>query len=286
MTTPCLWETRALLGETPVWHEAQRRLYWLDIKSHLLLSCDAAGGKRSAVPLGREAAGLVPRKSGGFVVGIRGALAALDENGAITKLVALDNKPGNRFNDAKADSTGRLWIGSMHDAETKASGALYRVSTKLTATRVEQRYVVTNGPAISPDGRTLYHTESPSRTIYAFDLGSSGRLSRKRVFLRFSEAEGYPDGMTCDAKGNLWVAHWGGSRVTCRDTNGALRSTIDLPTPFVTSCCFGGKDYRTLFITTASIGLAPEVRAKDPLAGGLFAAKPGATGLPPDMFAG
>jgi xylono-1,5-lactonase len=288
MTLRCLWPTQALLGETPVWQPDECRLYWLDIKGCKLLSCDGAGGDQKVVPLPCVAAALVPRRGGGFVVGTRGHVAACDPaSGILSDLIPLEAaEPANRFNDGKADSTGRLWIGSMHDPETDATGALYRVNPDHTWTRVDQGYVVTNGPAISPDGRTLYHTESTSRTIYAFDLASDGQLANKHVFLRLGEDEGYPDGMTCDAEGRLWVAHWGGGRVTCRNTDGTVHRTIDLPTPFVTSCCFGGGGYQTLFITTATIGLAPEARAGDPLAGGLFAVKPGAAGMPPALFAG
>jgi sugar lactone lactonase YvrE len=234
------------------------------------------------------AAPLVPRRSGGFVTGTKGGLAAYDPAvGALKPLLALEpERAGNRFNDGKADAAGNLWIGSMDDAEKSPTGALYRVRPDLSWERADDCYVVTNGPAISPDGRTLYHTESTSRTIYAFDLAEDGKIGRKRMFLRFSEDEGYPDGMTVDAAGKLWVAHWGGGCVTCRNGRGAVVAKIGLPTPFVTSCCFGGAGFATLFITTAKIGLAPEAREKDPLAGGLFAAAVGATGLPPGYFAG
>jgi len=289
MTPTCIWPARALLGEAPVWHEAERRLYWLDIKGHRLRACNAAGMDRGVIDLPCVTASLVPRRSGGFVVGARGHVAALDPAHAskLRNLVALEaDKPGNRFNDGKADAAGRLWIGSMHDPETQASGAFYRVDPDLRWTCMDTGYVVTNGPAISPDGLTLYHTDSPARTIYAFDLASDGTLNRKRVFVRLNDDEGYPDGMTCDADGRLWVAHWGGSRVTCRNEDGSVRHTIELPTPFVTSCCFGGLGYNTLFITTASIGLSAEARHSDALAGGLFSLTPGVSGLPPAQFAG
>jgi xylono-1,5-lactonase len=289
MTPTCIWPARALLGEAPVWREAEHRLYWLDIKGHRLRSCNAAGMDRGVIDLPCVTGSLVPRRRGGFVVGARGQVAALDpaHGSKLSDLVALEiGRPGNRFNDGKADSAGRLWIGSMHDAETAPSGALYRVDPDLSWTCADTGYVVTNGPAITPDGRTLYHTDSPARTIYAFDLGHDGQLSNKRIFARFTEAEGYPDGMTCDAEGRLWVAHWGRGRVTCRAKDGTVCSTIDLPTPFVTSCCFGGGDYKTLFITTATIALAPQAREADALAGGLFAVTPGVRGLPPEMFAG
>lgn len=288
MRPRCIWPARALLGEAPVWHATERRLYWLDIKGRRLLSCDARGRDRRDISLPCVVAALVPRRHGGFIVGTRGRVVACDAaTGELSELVALEaHKPDNRFNDAKADSAGRLWIGTMHDPETTATGALYRVDPALTWTCADAGYVVTNGPAIAPDGRTLYHTDSPARTIYAFDLAADGTLNGKRVFVRLREDEGYPDGMTCDVEGNLWVAHWGGGRVTCRSSDGTVQSTVVVPTPFVTSCCFGGRDYATLYITTAAIGLAPEARNRDPLAGGLFMVKPGAIGLPAAEFAG
>ena len=120
------------------------------------------------------------------------------------------NRPENRFNDAKVDRQGRLWAGTMHDAESEPAGALYCLHPDLTWRCRDKGYTVSNGPAFSPDGRILYHCSSATREVFRFDLQSDGTLSNKRVFVRFGVADGYPDGITTDADGGLWVAHWQG----------------------------------------------------------------------------
>jgi xylono-1,5-lactonase len=177
-----------------------------------------------------------------------------------------------RLNDAKADARGRLWFGSMDGSdETRPAGRLYRLDTDGSLSVVDEGYCVTNGPTFSPDGRTLYHTDSALRRVYAFDLDDAGRLSRKRVWLEFADDEGYPDGMTTDALGRVWIAHWGGARVTCRDPgDGRVLQTIALPVPQVTNVCFGGPGLRDLFVSSARRGLEGEALALAPLSGGLF----------------
>ena len=153
-------------------------------------------------------------------------------------------------------------------------------------TRADGPYICTNGPAFSPDFRTLYHTDTVGREIHAFDLAADGTPSRKRRFIRFGDDDGYPDGMTVDAEGHLWVCHWGGWRLTRFTPEGRAERTIRLPVAQVTSCAFGGPELRTLFVTTAAIGLAPEDLARQPLAGGLFAVRPGLSGFAAPLYSG
>ena len=150
----------------------------------------------------------------------------------------------------------------------------------------DRGYCVTNGPTFSLDGRTLFHTDSPLRTIYAFDVSPEGELSNKRVWLKFADDEGYPDGMTTDAEGHVWVAHWGGSRVTQRDAAGQVLQTIALPAPHVTNVAFGGRDLSDLYITTARTGMSPPALAVAPLAGGLFCVRDAGRGRLPGRYAG
>lgn len=144
------------------------------------------------------------------------------------------DRPGNRFNDGKCDAQGRLWAGSMDDAVVAATGWLYRLDPDLSWHRMDGPYPCTNGPAMSPDGATLYHTDTIGRTIYALDLETGGSLTNKRPFVRFEEREGYPDGMTVDSDGCLWVAHWGGGCVTRFRPNGTRERRITLPASQVT----------------------------------------------------
>lgn len=286
MEAHCVWKADARLGEGPLWSPSRDALFAVDIRGSRLLRYTPADGQGRDWPLEEAACWLVERADGGFVAGLRsrrlvGLTLDGDRLSVGPDLLRLEEgRPGNRLNDAMADTAGRLWVGSMDDAEKDASGALYRVGPDGSVARADEGYTVSNGPALSPDGRTLYHTDSPSRTVYAFTLAGDGTLSGKRVHIRFGEEDGYPDGMTCDAEGHLWVAHWSGGRVSRFRPDGTLERVVRLPVSNVTSCAFGGPGLDRLFITTA----AQDAPSGEPLAGGLFACAPGVAGLPPGRF--
>jgi sugar lactone lactonase YvrE len=151
---------------------------------------------------------------------------------------------------------------------------------------MDQGYIITNGPAFSPDGTTLYHNDTGQRRIYSFECDpETGTLGDRHIFAEIPEELGYPDGLTVDADGGLWCALWGGWRVTRFTPDGEIDRDLKLPASQVTSCTFGGENLDTLFVTTASIGLTSEQRAAQPEAGGLFALDPGVRGLPTPAFA-
>ncbi|MBZ9566647.1 SMP-30/gluconolactonase/LRE family protein [Modicisalibacter tunisiensis] len=278
-TPHCLWPGRARLGEGPLWSRELRRLLFVDILGSRLMSHDPVTGDTRSWPLDEACCWLAPHADGGFVAGLRTRLVRLhlDADGprlgeTLARPVA--DTPGHRLNDGKADPAGRLWFGIMDEHEQAASGRLLRLDAR-GLHRVDAPYTVTNGPAIGADGRTLYHTDSPARTIYAFTIDADGNLVDKRVYRRFAEADGYPDGMTLDAEGGLWVAHWDGGRVSRFLPDGRRDREIALPASRVTCCTFGGDDLGTLYITTAAVGCDDQ-----PQAGALFAVRPGVTGLP------
>ena len=295
----CVWPAGALLGEGPLWSPRDAAVWFVDIRGSRLLRWDPAdggqggghgggqGGGRREWPMDEACCWLVERADGdGFLAGLRSRFVHLRLDGGRPVIAAEIARPeadlpGNRFNDAKADAWGRVWAGSMDDAGAAPTGSLYRIDADGTVTRADGPYTVANGPATSPDGRTLYHTDSAARTVYAFDLGADGVLSRKRVHIRFGDADGYPDGMTCDAEGGLWIAHWDGGRVSRFHPDGSLDRAVALPVSRVTSCVFGGPGLDRLFVTTAAFE-----RAHEPLAGGLFEIDPGVRGPAPAMFAG
>ncbi len=189
-----------------------------------------------------------------------------------------------RLNDAKTDARGRVWAGSLNnDDESQPDGRLFRLDERGRCDEVDGPYGVANGPAISPCQTLMLHTDSAARTIYAFDLDvAAGTLSNKRVWLRFSEADGYPDGMTFDAQGRVWVAHWGGACVSRFSADGELTHRVTLPTDQVTNVCFAGPGLDRLFVTTARQGLSTEQLARQPAAGHLFEIDPaGSSGLSP-----
>ncbi|MBZ9558891.1 MULTISPECIES: SMP-30/gluconolactonase/LRE family protein [unclassified Modicisalibacter] len=279
----CLWQGRARLGEGPMWSTELRCLLFVDILGSRLMSHDPDTGETRAWDLDEACCWLVPHADGGFVAGLRSRLVHLTlepQGPRILETLAtpVAATPGHRLNDGKADPRGRLWFGIMDVREQEASGCLLRYDARGLAS-VDTPYTVTNGPAISADGTTLYHTDSPARTLYAFDIDAEGDLVDKRVHLRFGEADGFPDGMTLDAEGGLWVAHWDGGRVTRFLPDGRRDREIVLPVSRVTCCTFGGDDLATLYITTAAVGCDDQQ-----LAGALFAVRPGVQGLAPCAY--
>ena len=284
----CIWAAGAVLGEGPFWSETRNAVYWVDIKGQRLHRYDLDTGGCHSWPMPERIGWVVEREVGGLVIGLKSGFAFLNPKTLeITPIGDPEPEhPGNRLNDAKVDPWRRIWAGTMDDAETEPTGALYRLDPDLTWTCWDEGYVVSNGPAFSPDGKTLYHTSSATREIFAFDLGADGALSNKRLFLRFKEEDGYPDGITTDAEGGLWVAHWLGWRVSRFYSDGTLDRYILLPVARVTNLTFGGHKLDRLFVTTASIGATEEERRNQPLAGGLFELSPGVTGLPTYKFGG
>jgi len=286
----CLWEAAALLGEGPLWSPREAALYWVDIKAPALHRYRPSDGDTTSWTLPEPIGWVIERANGeGFVAGFKDRGFAFLTPGTMAPETIGQPEPDypdNRFNDAKADAAGRIWAGTMDDNEREASGALYRLDPDLEWYRMDRGYTVTNGPAISPDQRRLYHTDTFEGTIYAFDLADNGKLSNKRAFVTIPEGDGYPDGMTCDAEGGLWVAHWGGWRVTRFTPGGEVDRVIEMPVAQVTSCAFGGADLDRLYVTSASVGLDEEDREEQPQAGGLFEIVPGVKGLPGGQFGG
>ena len=280
---------RTDLGEGPLWSAREQAIYWTDIKVGKLNRYRLSDGATQCWTMPATIGWAVERRDRpGFVVGLAHAIVelTLDPFAIKTRCELETDKPGNRLNDAKVDPLGRVWFGSMHDAEQEHSGAFYRLDPDFSVHKVDGGYIVANGPTFSPDGAIVYHTDSSAREIYRFDVRPDGSLAGKSVFARFAEEEGYPDGMTTDREGCLWVAHWGGSRITRFRPDGARDRVIPFPVSQVTSCAFGGDRLDRMFVTSARIGLSEAQLAKEPLAGGLFEFDPGITGLPAPKFAG
>lgn len=278
----------ALLGEGPVWVARERALYWVDIHAPRIWRWQAATGDvRSWTPPWRITA-MAPRVRGGFVGASEQGFVLIDLEDDRYEPVGNPeaHRPGNRFNDGKVDRDGCFWAGTMDDAEQEASGALYRLDPDLHWQQLDEGYGVTNGPAFSPDGSFLYHTDSAARIVYRFPLSGSGILGAREPFLHFRQVDGHPDGMTTDAEGCLWIAFWDGACVRRFAPDGAPLARIDLPVQRPTSCAFGGEALDTLFITSARIGLPETELAAQPLAGALFAVDPGVHGAAQFLFGG
>jgi len=276
-----------VLGEGPVWVEREQALYWLDIKGRKVFRIDEQEQLREW-PTPVRVGSLAPRADGGFIAGTEDGVAFVELEEGRFEIVhhPEEHLPDNRFNDGKVDRRGRFWAGSMDDTERDATGTLYRVDPDMRFSRIDEGYKVTNGPAFSPSGDILYHNDSARQVTYAFDLASDGTVGERRVFARYGEGEGYPDGMTVDADGCLWIAFWDGWCVRRYSPDGECIGKLDVPVSRPTSCAFGGAALDRLFITSASIGLDEADLAKERQAGGLFVAVVDAKGIAERPFAG
>lgn len=254
-----IWPIGATLGEGALWNPADGCVWFVDIKAPAVHRWRWSDGATATWPMPEPIGFVVPRASGGFVLGLKSGLALWEPGADPAPWLRVDAEhPGNRLNDGTVDRSGRLWFGSMDDRECSATGRLWRLDPAAPAAiAADGPYIVTNGPAVSPDGRVLYHTDSVGRTVWAFDLAGNATLSDRRLFARFTEADGYPDGMATDAEGGLWVCHWGGGRITRFLPDGRRDRAIELPVPQVTKCAFAGPGLDALAVTTAAIGLGP-----------------------------
>jgi D-xylonolactonase len=265
-TPECIWPLAAELGEGPIWWN--RALWFVDIKQDRIHCFDPVTrtGKSWNAPVAPGF--LAPLRSGKFIAGTKTGLSIFaPDTGRFDDLMAVEpDRPGNRLNDAAVDANGRLWFGSMDDAECDPTGRLYclgREGLKM----MDTGYVITNGPAFSPDGKIFYHTDTLERTIYAFDLGSGGEISNKRVFARVEDGAGYPDGSVVDAEGCLWTGLFGGWAARRYSPKGELLGAVRFPVSNITRLAFDGT---IVYATTAWKGLDAAAREAQPLAGGLF----------------
>jgi sugar lactone lactonase YvrE len=273
----------ALLGEGPVWDAARGELVWVDIDRGLVHR-RAPGGEETSVDVGGPVGCAVPRAGGGLALALRDGFALLPAGGGEPRLLAAveQGRPDTRMNDGSCDSRGRFWAGTMSLTGDTRTAALYRLDADLTATRVLPGLSISNGLAWSPDDRLMYHVDTPRCRIdvYEFDA-SAGLIGGRRAAIPVAPEHGRPDGLTVDAEGGIWVALWGGGTVQRFTPEGELDARLELPVTQVTSCCFGDPDLGTLYVTSAARGAEHE-----PLAGSLFACRPGVRGLPATPFAG
>ena len=271
------------LGEGPLWSERDDAVYWVDIIGRKLLRLSLADDQVVCWDMPGPIGWVIERRSKpGFIAGFASGFAELELDPLNIRPIGdpEPDLPGNRMNDAKADPNGRIWAGTMAANCTDVSGSFYRLDPDFSWARVEGPYGIANGPAISPDGRTLYHTDTALSQIYRFELRDDGTLGPRQVHIRFEREWGTPDGMTLDADGGLWVAHWGGSRVSRFTPEGKLERSIALPASQITSCTFAGENLDRMFVTSAADGV------DEPDAGKLFEVDPGCRGLPTLMFGG
>lgn len=273
-----VWDLRAELGEGPVWDEARRCVWFVDIKGRRLHRYGHDDGATASWDAPDQIGFALPAEDGSLVCGVRGGLHRFEpEAGVFSLIQAVEtDRPQNRLNDGFVSPDGALWFGSMDDAEEQKTGGLYRWFQG-DLERKDDGYGVTNGPALSPDGRTLYHHDTLERTVLAFDH-DDGQLSNRRSFARTED--GSADGPCVDADGVLHVGLFNGWGIAQFSPGGDRIGTIRLPVMTVTKAAFAGDDLRDLYCTTAWLGNADK-REAQPALGGLFRLRVDTPGLRP-----
>lgn len=283
-----LLDAGALLGESPFWHPAEARLYWVDIEGRKIHRTDPASGTDEVMELAEQVGCIAPRAQGGLVAALENGCALIDHWGAAPRPfgpAVLADKPHQRFNDGRVDAAGRLWVGSLTSDKPKCDATLYRLDPDGSLTTMFGGLMTSNGAAFSPDGRILYHADTPTHCVHTYDVDpATGALGGKRLFHRFPEGQGRPDGAAVDAEGCYWSALWDGWRVVRLSPAGELLQTIDLPVQRPTMIAFGGADLKTAFVTSAGKNLTDEERAAQPHAGGVFTFAVDVPGLAQPMF--
>ncbi|MEP9367348.1 SMP-30/gluconolactonase/LRE family protein [Xanthobacter sp. VNH20] len=284
----CVLNTRALIGECPRWHPAEQKLYWVDIMEPSLNSFDPASGKTRKWPMPERIGCFGFRRAGGIIAGLQTGIFLIDLDEEVSARRVFEWEADNlntRFNDGRCDPAGRFWAGTVIESMDKRVGALFRYDPDGTCTRMVDKLICSNGLAFSPDGRTMYHSDSRQDYVWAWDFdAATGAISNQRVFLAIDIQEGRPDGAAVDAQGYYWICHVGGWHLARYSPDGIIDRVIGLPAQRPTMCAFGGPDLKTLYVTTATYPLAASDLRKQPLAGSLFAIDVDVPGIPEPFF--
>ncbi|GAB3327098.1 SMP-30/gluconolactonase/LRE family protein [Larkinella ripae] len=266
------------LGEGPVWDAQQGRILWVDILPGDIHSLDPVSREHRVFNVGQMVGAVALHPSGKLLAALQhGFYEVSPENQTVTSIFDPEaHLPNNRFNDGKLDPAGRFWAGTMALDDKPGAGALYMLDHDRSVSVKIENVSCSNGLAWSLDERTLYYIDSPTRQVVAYDYDpATGAIRNRRVAVQFRDADGFPDGMTIDRAGMLWIALWDGwSVVRYNPHTGQRLHQISLPAARITSCAFGGRDRDVLFITSAKTGLNQQEQDKQPLAGCLFAVKP------------
>ena len=277
------------LGEGLLWHPTEQRLYWIDVYAgDVYRQSTAATGYEKILGLAMPIGAIGFREQGGLVLATQKGFALSDASFQNIDFIhdPEATRTHSRFNDGAVDARGRFWAGTMQDGGvSNQDAAVYRCDPDGSVQVMDRDYKLVNGMDWSPDGRTMYITDSLKYTIWQYDFDvEAGTISNKRPFITTEAGE--PDGLTVDTEGYVWSARWGGGRVFRYAPDGQLERTIDLPTPHITNCAFGGSDLSTLYISSAKIALDEAGRKQYPQAGNIFISQSTFKGRAPHFFKG
>jgi sugar lactone lactonase YvrE len=289
-STELVLDAQATLGEGAIWDAKRQALLWIDIVKQQVHIYNPSTQENRTIQLDQMVGTVVPRQSGGLMVAVHHGFASLDLETEEMEIVAdpEHDQPENRFNDGKCDPAGRFWAGTLSLKGKRGTCNLWRLDADLSVHKMIEGVSVSNGIVWTADRTAMYYVDTPTHRVDRFDYDhDTGEIANRSVAVRIPEGMGSPDGMTIDSEGMLWVCLWQGGKVSRWDPKrGELLQTVDLPASNVTSCAFGGVNLEQLYITTARINVSDEQLQEQPLAGGLFRADVGVSGMPAFEFAG
>ena len=275
---------QAMLGESPVWDHERQLLYWVDILQKRVFRYHPETKINDCFQLPQYVGAVAIKNANEAIVAMHNGLYSLNlQSHQLTLLAEVEKHlPNNRLNDGKCDAYGRFWVGTMDMANKKEQGALYCFENNLLQRKLVN-VSLSNGIAWAPDNQYMYHIDTLRKKVTRFDFHlASGNITNAKDVIVFKGDDGMPDGMTIDEEGMLWIAHWGGGKVSRWNPHtGEQIHIIEVPAPYVTSCTFGGQALDELYITTARSNLNDEQLANYPLSGGLFKIKVDVKGMPP-----
>ncbi|WP_136440411.1 SMP-30/gluconolactonase/LRE family protein [Pacificoceanicola onchidii] len=276
-------------GEGIYWNPGDGRVWWTDIEGRALWSYDPAAKQSHCQKMEERVCCFAPRATGGLIIAYADRVVLHDPDSKSETLVARfeDDNPETRLNDGRTDRQGRLIVGGMNEVTGAASSSVICIDTDLSVRTLIKGVSCANSTCFSPDGRTMFFSDTPDREIVAYDYDTkTGMVANRRVHAGFRGEPGLPDGSCVDADGGVWNAEWEGHRVVRVAPDGTIDRVIDVPVWKPTCCAFGGPDLDTLFITTSRLMSDETALAQEPTSGGLFAAKPGIRGVIDTPFNG
>ena len=283
-------KTRNQIGEGPIWDPAGHSLYWIDAEKGEIFRLEPSTGKFHSwnVQPARHVGSFALRKAGGVVLATNYGLELFDlDSGRLTPSSYPEGKlPATRFNDGKVDVRGRFVVGEIN-LKNEAVGRFFRLDAELKPVKIGDGVLCFNGPCWSPDNRTFYYSDTPQKTIFAYDYDeATGSVSNRRVFAKTDELGGMPDGCTVDADGRVWSALVSSGKVGCFTPDGKVERLIDVPPKLVSSTMFGGDKLDELYITSIGSDLGGMFQPND-ADGGLYVIRGlGVKGKPEPRFAG
>jgi sugar lactone lactonase YvrE len=280
VTTPrsVAWSPEpGLLCEGPRWDEERQELLWVDILGcrfhRATLTADGSPDQLVTIALDRHVGAVAPVTGGGYVLAAGQGFLFVDEAGSVRELAQPEaGRTDVRMNDGACDPQGRFWAGTMAYDESPGAGTLYRLELDGRCSTALTCLTISNGIGWSPDGATMYLSDSGTGLVEAFEFdGATGAIGGRRTLVHIDRPGMGPDGLTVDEHGDLWVGLYGGWAVNRYGPDGSLRATVDIPVAQATSCAFGGADRRTLFVTTGRERLDEAALERQPDAGRVFA---------------